>query len=259
MSKYSKEEQEKFKRDLEEINLDSESDLEDSFYAKEMTRMQQELQSIKNAKKDLHILDELKKNIEKEDEMITEYEQEITELQRITKNEEKNVIDDTILNQIKIKVAQSNNNSILQLADEEYNQSLLKQSLIEQASQPKNFMKKTAFAEEIQKEELAIQKKIENANIEREHLAMEQEDKRSMKYEMECLSNLFSERFLRPKLKKLVQKDSKIQLISTKLRNTFTNLAPQIVNEANVLPKNSPEIALKQLKQSKRPSLKSIS
>jgi hypothetical protein len=69
---------------------------------------------------------------------------------------------------------------------------------------------------------------------------MEFEDKLSMKYEMECLSQLFSERFLRPKLKKIEQKDTKIRLVSTKLRNTFTNLTPQIVNEANALPKNSP-------------------
>lgn len=61
-----------------------------------------------------------------------------------------------------------------------------------------------------------------------------------MKYEMECLSQLFSERFLRPKFKKIEQKDTKIRLASTKLRNTFTNLAPQVVNEANILPKNSP-------------------
>lgn len=59
---------------------------------------------------------------------------------------------------------------------------------------------------------------------------MEFEDKLSMKYEMECLSKLFSERFLRPKLKNIEQKDAKIQLASTKLRNTFTNLVPQIVN-----------------------------
>ena len=86
------------------------------------------------------------------------------------------------------------------------------------------------FAEEIKKEERAIQIKIDNANVEREHLMMEQEDKLSMKYEMECLSQLFSERFLRPKLKRLEQRDAKIQLVSTKLRNTFTNLAPQIAN-----------------------------
>lgn len=79
--------------------------------------MQQELKAIKLAKNDLHILDELRKNMEKEDEMITEYEEEINELHRITKNEEKNVIDDKIINEIKLKVAQNNNNSILQLAD----------------------------------------------------------------------------------------------------------------------------------------------
>lgn len=115
------------------------------------------------------------------------------------------------------------------------------------------------FAEEIKKEERAIQIKIDNANVEREHLMMEQEDKLSMKHEMECLSQLFSERFLRPKLKRLEQRDAKIQLVSTKLRNTFTNLAPQIANEANILPKNSPEIALKQLRLNKRKPLRSIS
>lgn len=47
--------------------------MEDSFYAKEMTRMQQELKAIKLAKNDQHILEELKRNMEKEDEMITEY------------------------------------------------------------------------------------------------------------------------------------------------------------------------------------------
>lgn len=51
-----------------------------------------------------------------------------------------------------------------------------------------------------------------------------------MKYEMECLSQLFSERFLRPTFKKVEQKDAKIKLISTKLKNTFTNLVPQVVN-----------------------------
>lgn len=84
--------------------------------------------------------------------MITEYEQEISELQRITKNEEKNVIDDTLLNQIKLKVAQNSNNSFLQLADDHYNQSLLQQSLLEvqQSSVPmqdgKTFSKKSTFA-----------------------------------------------------------------------------------------------------------------
>lgn len=88
---------------------------------------------------------------------------------------------------------------------------------------------------------------------------MEQEDKLSMKYEMEFLSNIFSERFIQPKLKKLVQNDAKIQLVSTKIRNTFTNLTPQVVNEANIMPKNSPEIALKELKSKKKKLLKSSS
>ena len=42
-----------------------------------MTRRQEELKAIKLSKNDWHILDELKKNMEKEDEMITEYEEEI--------------------------------------------------------------------------------------------------------------------------------------------------------------------------------------
>lgn len=97
-------------------------------------------------------------------------------------------------------------------------------------AQAKSFAKKMTFAEEIKKEEKAIQIKIDNANAEREYLMMEQEDKLSMKYEMECLSQLFKDRFMRPQLKRLEQRDVKIQLASTKLRNTFTNLAPQIVN-----------------------------
>lgn len=39
--------------------------------------MQEELKAVKLAKHDQHILDELKRNMEKEDEMITEYEEEI--------------------------------------------------------------------------------------------------------------------------------------------------------------------------------------
>lgn len=38
------------------------------------------------------------------------------------------------------------------------------------------------FAEEIKKEEQAIQLKIDHANAEREHLMMQQEDKLAMKY-----------------------------------------------------------------------------
>ena len=59
---------------------------------------------------------------------------------------------------------------------------------------------------------------------------MQHEDKLSMKYEIEHLSNLFADRFIRPKLNPLHQKDSKIQLASTKLKSTFTDLSPQIVN-----------------------------
>lgn len=79
--------------------------------------MQMELRAVKQAKNDQRILEELKRNREREDEMITEYEEEVNELHRITKNEEKNVIDDKIITEIKLKVAQSNNSSLLQLAD----------------------------------------------------------------------------------------------------------------------------------------------
>ena len=67
MSKFSKEELEKFKKDLDQINLDSQSELEDSYYGKEIERVQAELKALKNAKNDHNILDELKKNMEKED------------------------------------------------------------------------------------------------------------------------------------------------------------------------------------------------
>ena len=79
--------------------------------------MQLELRAVKLAKHDQRILEELKRHREREDEMITEYEEEVNELHRITKNEEKNVIDESILSEIKLKVAQSSNNSMLQLAD----------------------------------------------------------------------------------------------------------------------------------------------
>lgn len=58
--------------------------------------------------------------------MITEYENDLTELHRITQNEELNVINEEILHDIKAKVAESYNNSVLQLADEQYNQSVLR-------------------------------------------------------------------------------------------------------------------------------------
>lgn len=58
------------------------------------------------------------------------------------------MIDQKIIDEIKTKVAQTNNNSVLQLADETYNQSVLKQSVIEEAkpSNLKNFSKKTPYA-----------------------------------------------------------------------------------------------------------------
>ena len=48
--------------------------------------------------------------------MMTEYEKDREELHKITSNEEKNVIDNTIIQAIKEKVA-TNNNRILALAD----------------------------------------------------------------------------------------------------------------------------------------------
>ena len=77
--------------------------------------------------------------------MIEEYEKEVEELHRITKNEEKNVIDNHTLEEIKARVAQSCNNSTLVLADELYNQSVIKQEVLE-VVQPQgsgNFAKKS--------------------------------------------------------------------------------------------------------------------
>jgi hypothetical protein len=62
-----------------------------------MQRLQSGLRNVQNAKKENRILNELKLNRQIEDEMITEYESEVTELHRITRNEEKNVIDQKIL------------------------------------------------------------------------------------------------------------------------------------------------------------------
>lgn len=45
----------------------------------------------------------------------------------------------------------------------------------------------------------------------------------------------------------------------TKPKATFTNLQPLMNNEKNVMPKNSPELALKALKKAKRVSLKATS
>jgi len=42
-----------------------------------------------------------------------------------------NVIDNEIISDIKAKIAQNNNNSVLTLADEQYNLSVLQQSIIQ--------------------------------------------------------------------------------------------------------------------------------
>lgn len=192
---------------------------------------------------------------------MTEYENEVYDLKQITNNNAKNVIDPALIQQIKLKVAENSNQSALVLADEQYNMSVLHPAPPDQSTltQNKSFLKKKEVDLQSRKEEEAIRRKIEIANLEREQLNMENEDKLSMKYEMEYLSNLFADRFVRPKLKKIDLRDAKIQMPSTKLRNTFTNLRPQEVNESTVLPKNAPEIALKQLRQNKRKPLKAIS
>ncbi len=51
-----------------------------------MQRLQSGLRNVQNAKKENRILNELKLNRQIEDEMITEYESEVTELHRITRN-----------------------------------------------------------------------------------------------------------------------------------------------------------------------------
>jgi len=55
------------------------------------------------------------------------------------------------------------------------------------------------------------------------------------------------------------QQDCKIKLVQSSVKNTFTNLVPQSVNDQTVLPKNDPKIAMKQLKMHKKKALKPIS
>lgn len=87
--------------------------------------MQEEISSLKN-KKDWSVLEELKKNVQEEHQIINEYQKDREELQQITSNQAKNVIDPNIIEAIKQKVASQNNNSVLSLADEQYNQSVVK-------------------------------------------------------------------------------------------------------------------------------------
>lgn len=87
--------------------------------------MQEEISSLKN-KKDWSVLEELKKNVQEEHQIINEYQKDREELHQITSNQAKNVIDPNIIEAIKQKVASQNNNSLLSLADEQYNQSVVK-------------------------------------------------------------------------------------------------------------------------------------
>lgn len=105
-------------------------------------------------------------------------------------------------------------------------------------------------------EEALILKKIEIANQQREHLAMEREDALSYKYEMQRLSDLFQERFLVPKFPSVKEQTAPIRIAFTKLPSSLVRLTPQLVSEETVLPKNAPEIALKQLRKCKRAGLK---
>lgn len=73
---------------------------------------------------------------------------------------------------------------------------------------------------------------------------------------MHCLSQLFQERFAKPKFPTAPEKDTKVQISFTKLPSSVIRLVPQKVSEETVLPRNAPEIALKSLKQMKRKSLK---
>ena len=69
-----------------------------------------------------------------------------------------------------------------------------------------------------------------------------------MKNEYELLSNFFCERLMTINIPKIKQKDVNIIINHAKPKTTFTNLIPLPNSEENVLPKNSPEIALKNLK-----------
>ena len=76
-----------------------------------------------------------------------------------------------------------------------------------------------------------------------------------MKYEQHLMSEFFKERFLTFKMPKLQSTAKPFIINITKPKSTFTNLEPLPNNERNVLPKNSPEIALKLLKKNKKVAL----
>ena len=81
--------------------------------------------------------------------MITEFEGEVGELHKITKDEVMNVIAQQQITEIKAKLAQNSNNSVLSLADEQYNLSVLQQSRIENEPTIDNqsfIKKKTGFS-----------------------------------------------------------------------------------------------------------------
>ena len=82
------------------------------------------------------------------------------------------MIEDHIINAIKEKVATHENHTCLTLADELYNQSLLQRP--EQPTINNQSFIKVKAQQKIQEEEIIILKKIEDANQQREHLAMEQ-------------------------------------------------------------------------------------
>ena len=67
---------------------------------------------------------------------------------------------------------------------------------------------------------------------------------------------MFRERFDRPLFGQPGEKDCQVQLKYTKVPASFIRLVPQEVNEDTVLPRNSPEIALKELKTMKKRNIK---
>ena len=115
--------------------------------------MQAELGTIRDHSTNPDIISEVKRNLEKEDEMITEFEGEVGELHKITKDEVMNVIAQQQITEIKAKLAQNSNNSVLSLADEQYNLSVLQQSRIENEPTIDNqsFIKKKTAVEESRK------------------------------------------------------------------------------------------------------------
>ena len=95
-----------------------------------------------------------------------------------------------------------------------------------------SFLKiKAHHQKQAEQEQRALMSKLEDANQQREHLAMEQEDKRSMKYEMGCLSELFKERFITPKFPEVVEQHRPIKVLVPKLPNSLVRLVPQKVSE----------------------------